>query len=91
MPTRNQPPTRDRPPTIDMTLEGDVVSPPSFFARAHAIWRALPPGALPALLTAGALLLIGAVFFVGLVIVAVPVLVVLAALALLARALARPR
>ena len=74
-----------------MTLQGDVVTPPSFFMRARAVWRALPPGAVPAILTAAAIILIGLVFFVGLIIVALPVLVILAALALLSRALARTR
>ncbi len=79
-------PSDHRPPTIDMTLEGDVIAPPSFWTRARAIWRVLPRGTVPALLVAIIVLATLAVFLVGILIVAVPAMIALALVTLLVRA-----
>ena len=72
-----------------MTLAGDVVEPPSAFARARAIWRALPPGTIPALLVAATAILLAAIFFIGVLLIALPALLVLTAVAVLARSVSR--
>ena len=74
------------PTTIDMTLEGDVLSPPSLWTRLRAIWRVLPPGAIPALIATVIVLACVAVFVVGVLLVAIPVMVALAILGLVIRA-----
>ncbi len=79
-------PNDHRPPTIDMTLEGDVVAPPSFWTRALRIWRVLPRGTVPALFVAIIVLATMAVFLVDIMIVAVPVVIALALVTLLVRA-----
>ena len=81
--------TRDperRVPTIDMTLDGDVVAPPSFWARMRAIWRALPAGTVPSLMAAAIVLACVAVFLLGVLLLAIPLLVGLGILGLVLRA-----
>ncbi len=74
------------PPTIDVTLEGDVVAPPSFWSKARALWRVLPRGAVPALLVFIILFAALAIVLVGVLIIAVPIIIAVALLALLFRA-----
>ena len=69
-----------------MTLDGHVVSPPSFWARAHALWRALPPGTIPALIAVIAVTVCAAIFLVSLLIFAIPVILALAVLGFILRA-----
>ncbi len=86
-------PTHDpeRAPTIDMTLEGEMLAPPTFWSRARAIWRVLPPGTIPALMVMLVLFMAAAIFLVGVLVVAVPVVLVLAIIGLLVRASASSR
>ncbi len=87
MPDRTPP----SPPTIDMTLDGAIVAPRTRLSRLLAFWRALPRGALPALVVALGCVAAVVIVVVGLALLALPVLVVLALLALVPRLLAAPR
>jgi hypothetical protein len=74
-----------QPPTIDVTLDGTVLPEPGLWSRAARLWRALPPGSVPALLLLGAAFCALALVLLGLLVVAVPVLIVLSAVSLVLR------
>jgi hypothetical protein len=76
----------DQAPTIDMTLDGRVIAPPTFWTRAREIWRVLPRGSVPVILGGLVLLALAAIFVVGVLIVAVPVILALAVIGLIVRA-----
>ena len=76
-------PTTSEPPVIDMTLDGQLLAPVSNWTRLRALWRALPRGTLPALITAALVLTGAAILFVGVLIVALPVIAALIVLAIL--------
>jgi uncharacterized membrane protein len=80
MPTTSKPPEA---PVIDMTLDGQLLAPVSTWTRLRAIWRALPPGTLPALITAALVLAGAAILFVGVLIVALPVIAAFVILAVI--------
>ena len=73
------------PPTIDVTLDGAVLPEPTLFHRLGRRWRALPPGAVPALLLFATALLALAFVLLGLLLVAAPVLLVLSVISLVLR------
>ena len=74
-------PSQPRAPTIDMTLDGHIVPPATTWTRLLALWRVLPRGTIPALITAAIVLAGIAILFVGFLIVALPVVVALIILA----------
>ncbi len=76
---------QSHPPVIDVTLDGAVLPEPTLFRRLARLWRALPPGAVPALLLFGAALLALAFVLLGLLLVAAPVLLVLSIVSLVLR------
>ena len=84
------PTRRDAPPTIDMTLDGDVLAPPSRWTVLRHFWQALPRGAVPALLLGMVAVLAGLVILFGLALLVLPVLLLLGAVGVVAR-LASPR
>ena len=77
-----------RPPTvttIDVTLDGQVLAPPSLWTRLSRLWRALPRGSVPLLAVSVLAVLAAAVLVLGILLVAVPVLLVLALVSALGR------
>lgn len=76
-------PSGEGPKTIDMTLEGELLTPPSRWTRLLRLWQALPRGSVPLILAFLAVVTIGALLLVGFLLVAVPVALVLGLLAML--------
>ena len=74
-----------------MTADGTILLPPSRWSRLVAVWRALPPGAVPGLLLAVACLGGLVILLFGLALIVLPALVVLALVGFLLRGLSRPR
>ena len=73
----NTTPPKPEPRTIDVTLDGEVLSPPRLWSRLSGLWRALPPGSLPMIAFGLVAALALAVLLLGVLLVAVPILVVL--------------
>ncbi len=77
-----------RPPTvttIDVTLDGEVLAPPSLWAKLGRLWHALPRGSVPLLVVSALTVTVIAVLLLGLLLVAVPVLLALAIVSALLR------
>ena len=78
------------PKTIDITLEGDVLAPPSLWRKLARLWRLLPRGSVPALVVAVLVVAVLAVVLLGVLLVAVPVLLAIAVVAALLRGARQP-
>ncbi len=80
----NAPPTHVQK-TIDVTLDGEVLSPPSLWRKLARLWHVLPRGSVPALVVTVLVVAALAVLLLGLLLVAVPVLLILAIVSALLR------
>lgn len=76
---------RHVPKTIDVTLDGEILAPPSLWRKLARLWQALPRGSVPALVVAVLVVAALAVLLLGVLLVAVPVLLVLALVSALLR------
>ena len=78
------------PKTIDVTLDGEVLAPPSLWSRLARLWQLLPRGSVPVLVVGVLLMAALAVLLLGALLVAVPILLVLAVVSTLLRGRRHP-
>ena len=73
------------PKTIDVTLDGEVLSPPSLWRKLAHLWHFLPRGSVPVLVVTVLAVAALVVLLLGVLVVAVPVLLALAVISALLR------
>ena len=71
--------------TIDVTLDGEVLGPPTLWSRLARLWRVLPRGSVPVLVVTILVVAALAVLLLGVLLVAIPVILVLAIVSALLR------
>ncbi len=76
--------------TIDVTLDGEVLAPPSLWSKLARLWHVLPRGSVPVLVVTILVVAALAVLLLGVLLVAVPVLLVLAIISAVLRGGRRP-